>query len=92
MARVHRTYWIVRQRYRRAGYLASVVAVLLSAIWLMPNVHGADTALAASAASGLPETLGILLLAALTPSILARLCWRLHRRRYFADIYQLGVV
>jgi hypothetical protein len=92
MARVHRTYWIVRQRYRRFGYLASLVSLVLCALWLVPNVHGAEGSAAVAAPLDLPSTIAVILLAALIPSVIARLCWRLHRRRYFADIYPLGVV
>ena len=90
MERVHRTYWIVRQRYRRAGYVGSVLAVLLCAVWLVPMVHGAEGG--PTAASDPVGTVVMLVIAALVPVLLARLCWRLHRRRYLADIYTLGVI
>ncbi len=92
MARVHRTYWIVRQRYRRAGYLGSLVAVVVCAFWLVPIVNGSEHVLAGSASFDPLGTGLMLLVAALAPVVMARLCWRLHRRRYFAEIYPLGVV
>lgn len=91
MARAHRTYWIVRQRYRRAGYLGSLVALALCAVWLVPNVNGAESDVG-TATAGFGATIVVLLAAALIPSLVARACWRVHRRRYFADIYDLGVV
>jgi hypothetical protein len=92
MARSHRTYWIVRRRYRRAGYVGSVVTMMLSAFWVVPIVHGAEQPLAGSAAGDLAGALAILLIAALVPVVLARLCWRLHRQRYFEDMYTPGLV
>lgn len=91
MARAHRTYWIVRQRYRRAGYVGSLFAFSLCALWLVPNVNGAESDVG-TATAGLGATIVLLLAAALIPSLVARVCWRVHRRRYFADIYDLGVV
>jgi hypothetical protein len=92
MAKVHRTYWIVRQRYRQAGYLGSVVTVLLAFAYLVPSVHGADPVPATGGIFDVPGTIAMLLLAAAAPLLIGRLCWRLHRRRYFADIYHLGIV
>ena len=92
MERVHRTYWRVRQRYRRAGYLGALVGMVLCAVWLVPRVHGSEQSAAASAAADPLGTLALLLIAALLPHLLARFCWRLHRRRYYDDIYLLGVV
>lgn len=86
MARVHRTYWVVRQRYRRAGYLGSILGALICAVLIIPNVHGAQWALPATPTEILPG-LAALLAAVVVPPVLARLCWRLHRRRFFADMY-----
>jgi hypothetical protein len=91
MASTHRTYWIVRQRYRRAGYVGSLAALVAAALYLVPNVHGADADLMA-AAYGVWDTAGMLSAAAVLPPILARVCWRIHRRRYLDDIYTLGVL
>jgi hypothetical protein len=95
MASRHRTYWVIRRRYRRAGYLGSLISVAAAAFYLMPIVHGAEGAAAAAAGgSSTVETmrLGLLGLAALMPPLVARLIWRFHRRRYLDDIYPLGVV
>lgn len=86
MARVHRTYWVVRQRYRRAGYIGSVLGAIVSALLIIPNVHGAQWAQAATSSDFLPSVAAFLA-AVLAPPLLARLCWRLHRRRYFTDMY-----
>jgi uncharacterized integral membrane protein len=86
MARVHRTYWVVRQRYRRVGYLGSLLGAVIWAVLIIPNVHGAQWALPATSTDMLPG-LAAFLAAVLVPPLLARLCWRLHRRRFFSDMY-----
>jgi hypothetical protein len=92
MAGRYRTYWIVRRRYRVAGYVGSIVSLLIAAFYLVPLVHGAD----ASGAAGPPgdplETLGLLALAAVIPPVVARLLWRVHRRRFLDDMYPLSIV
>jgi hypothetical protein len=87
MARSHRTYWVIRQRYRRAGYLGSVLATVICAVLIIPYVHGAQSAIPADQSTELLTDIGALVAAVLVPPLLARLCWRLHRRRYFADMY-----
>ncbi|MFL5334620.1 MAG: hypothetical protein ACJ8H8_15855 [Geminicoccaceae bacterium] len=90
MARVHRTFWVVRQRYRRAGYLGSLAAVCLVAIYLMPVVHGAPFEGAPPPPDWLSNA-GLLLAAALVPSLLARLGWRIHRQRFIDDMRLVGL-
>ena len=90
MARVHRTFWVVRQRYRRAGYLASLVAVCLVAIYLVPMVHGAQIEGAPPPPDWLSSA-GLLLAAALVPLLLARLGWRIHRQRFIDDMRMVGL-
>ena len=51
MASKHRTYWVIRRRYRRAGYLGSLIGVVAVAFYLMPPVHGAE-GVAATMAGG----------------------------------------
>jgi len=92
MATRHRTYWIIRRRYRRAGYLGSLICTVAVAFYLMPTVHGAEGAAAPVGGSSALETMGLLALAALIPPLIVRLIWRFHRRRYLDDIYPLSVV
>ena len=89
MARGHRTYWIIRQRYRRVGYLGSALCICLVAIYLVPIVHGAQGS-AGTPTSDLLDGIGLLIGAAIIPWLIARVCWRLHRRRYLDDMYALG--
>jgi hypothetical protein len=92
MASRHRTYWVIRRRYRRAGYLGSLICIVAAAFYLMPTVHGAEGAAAIVGGGSALETMGLLALAALMPPLVARLIWRFHRRRYLDDIYPLSVV
>ena len=92
MATRHRTYWIIRRRYRRAGYLGSLICIVAVAFYLMPTVHGAEGAAATVGGRSALETMGLLALAALIPPLIVRLIWRFHRRRYLDDIYPLSVV
>lgn len=92
MASRHRTYWIVRNRYRRGGYLASIASLLLAAFFLVPLVHGADVGGTAMATTSPLLTGGILLVAAILPPLVARVLWRFHRRRYLDDLYPLSLV
>jgi hypothetical protein len=88
----HRTYWIVRRRYRLAGYVGSIVSLLITAFYLVPLVHGADAS-GATGPSGDPlGTFGLLALAAVIPPLVARLLWRVHRRRFLDDMYPLSIV
>lgn len=87
MARVHRTYWVVRQRYRRAGYLGSVLGAVICALLIIPYVHGAQWSLPGATTTDLLPSIATFVAAVLAPPLLARLCWRLHRRRFFADMY-----
>ena len=86
----HRTFWIVRRRYQRAGYFGSLTAVLLTALYLVPKVHGGERSLVIEHPAALLATLATLAAAALVPLILARLAWLLHRRRFVEDLYRLG--
>jgi hypothetical protein len=88
MVRVHRTYWVVRQRYRRAGYLGSVLGAVICAVLIIPNVYGAQWALPTTSTDMMPG-LATFAAAVLMPPLLARLCWRLHRRRFLADMYMI---
>ena len=92
MAGRHRTYWIVRNRYRRWGYLASIASLLLAAFFLVPLVHGADAGGTATVPTDPLVTGAILLVAAILPPLIARLLWRFHRRRYLDDLYPLSVL
>ncbi len=89
MPRAHRTYWIVRQRYRRVGQIAAVAAGLASGALMTPHVHSAEWTLQSDDVLTVVEALGGLAIAMLIPLAVARLLWRLHRRRFFEDIYQI---
>jgi hypothetical protein len=88
MARAHRTYWRVRQQYRRAGLAGSIIGGFATAALFAPNVNGAEWI---SDGLPLPTVEGVLTfaLAVALPPVLARLIWRLHRRRFFEDMYQI---
>jgi hypothetical protein len=85
MAWVDRSYFIVRRRYRQAGIVGAVLAVVVTALNLVPHVHGAETALVGDAGWGMLGALLMLALAAVVPPALANLAWRLHRRRYLIE-------
>ena len=89
MARAHRTYWIVRRRYRRIGMVAAVAAGLASGALMTPHVHSAEWTLQSDDVLTLLEALAGLAVAMLIPLVVARLLWRLHRRRFFEDMYQI---
>lgn len=89
MARkAYRTYWIVRQRYRRLGLLGSVVGGLAAGALLTPYVQSAQWS-SPGEATTLLQNAAFLVGAVMLPPIVARLLWRIHRRRYFDDIYQI---
>ena len=85
MAQVHRTFWIVRQRYRRAGYIGALAAVCLVSAYLVPMVHGAQLDAAATTTDWVGGA-ALLLAATLLPPVLARLGWMIHKRRYIDDM------
>lgn len=88
MARVHRTFWIVRRRYRRIGYLGSLLGACICAVYMVPAVYSAQRA-ATEPSIGLLGTVAIVAAAVLVPPVLARLLWWMHRSRYFEDMYQI---
>jgi hypothetical protein len=88
MQRVHRTYWVVHQRYRRAGYLGSVLGAVIAGILIAPHVHGAQWGVPGAAPTDLLPGIAAFVAAVVVPPLLARLCWRVHRR-FFADMYLL---
>lgn len=88
MARVHRTFWIVRRRYRRIGYLGSLLGACICAVYMVPAVYSAQRA-ATEPSIGLLGTVAIVAAAVLVPPIIARLLWWMHRGRYFEDMYQI---
>lgn len=92
MAGRYRTYWLVRRRYRLAGYVGSIVTLFLTAFYLVPLVHGADASGPAGSSTDPLVTLGLLTLAAVLPPLIARLLWRVHRRRFLDDMYPLSIV
>jgi hypothetical protein len=83
----------VRRRYRRAGYVGALVTVFLAAAYLVPSVYGGQPdPVGGLEGRRLGGVLATLLAAALIPPLVARAAWRLHRRRYLADIYLLTVI
>jgi hypothetical protein len=86
--RAHRTYWIIRQRYRRIGLGASIVGGLAAGALVAPYVHSADWSMPDEALTAL-QGVGMFVAAVVLPPIVARLLWWVHRRRYFDDIYQI---
>jgi hypothetical protein len=88
----HRTYWVVRRRYRLAGYVGSILSTLIAAVYLVPLVQGADVSAAVGQTSSFGATIALLMVAAIIPPLAARLLWRIHRRRYLDDIYPLSIV
>jgi hypothetical protein len=87
----HRTYWVVRRRYRRLGYLGSIAGGFMAAILIAPGVRSAEWLADGDAMADLIPTLAIFAAAVLLPIILARLLWRIHRRCYFQDMYQINL-
>ena len=92
MAGRYRTYWVVRRRYRLAGYFGSIASLLIAAFYLVPLVHGADASGAALSSTDPLGTLALLFVAAIIPPLVARLLWRVHRRRFLDDMYPLSIV
>lgn len=90
MARAHRSYWRVRQRYRRAGWAGSVLGAFIAAAVIAPGVQSAEWAEAGVSLPQLLEWLALFLVAIALPPLLARAGWRAHRRRYFEDMYRMG--
>ena len=88
MAQVHRTFWVVRRRYRRAGYVGALVAVCLVAAYLVPMCTARRPMRLRPPHDWLGGA-GLLLAAALLPPVLARLCWMVHRRRFIDDMWAL---
>lgn len=88
MARVHRTFWIVRRRYRRIGYLGSLLGASICAVYMVPAVYSAQRAPTDSSIS-LVVSAAIFAAAVLVPPIVARLLWWMHRGRFFDDMYQI---
>jgi prepilin signal peptidase PulO-like enzyme (type II secretory pathway) len=90
MAQVHRTFWLVRQRYRRGGLIGALLAVCLVAAYLVPMVHGAQLDAAAATTDWL-SGVGLILAAALVPPLLARVGWQFHKRRFIDDMRSVGL-
>ena len=88
MAKLHRTYWIVRQRYRRTGYVGALIAACLCAFYLVPSVYSAQPAQAGDPFD-VWTSVGIFALAVILPPILARLLWWAHRGKYIEDMYRI---
>lgn len=89
MARAHRTYWRIRQRYRRLGYAGSVVGGFVAAAIIAPLVHSAEWVAQGQVVPMLLQWAALFVAAVALPPVLARVAWRVHRRRYFDDIYTI---
>jgi hypothetical protein len=92
MAGRHRSYWLVRRRYRLGGYVGSLISMLIATVYLVPMVQGADVIGANASSGSAGETIGLLIAAAVVPPLVARLLWRIHRRRFLDDMYPLSLV
>ena len=88
MARAHRTYWRIRQKYRNAGLAGSIVGGVAAAVLIAPNVNGAEWASGGASILALQGALGFVL-AVVLPPLVAKLGWRVHRRRFYEDIYRI---
>lgn len=89
IAREHRTYWKIRQRYRRLGYLGSVLGGFVAAAIIAPLVQSAEWNPGGGTVPTLVRWAALFLGAVALPPVAARVAWRMHRRRYRDDIYQL---
>lgn len=89
MSRRHRSFWRVRQRYRRLGFLGSVVGGAVVALLIAPLVQGAGIAGPGGGPMGFTDWLAPFGLAVALPPLVAWLAWRVHRRRFRDDLHQL---
>jgi hypothetical protein len=90
MAKAHRTYWRIRQRYRRAGFAGSMLGGFVAAALIAPAVHSADWAAQPFPLVLVLQWLALFLGAVALPPLAAKLAWRVHRRRYLEDIYEIA--
>ncbi len=85
MDRRVRTFWVVRQRYQRAGWIASLVGAIVGLI-LVTLVVRLDLADGQGLSGGGLLACAILLAAfAVLPRVVVRLMWRSTRQRHFWD-------
>lgn len=89
MSKRHRSYWRVRQRYRQIGFIGSVAGGSLLAFLIAPLVQGAGVGSLDGGPLGITDWLLPFAFAVTLPPLLAWLAWRVHRRRFLDDIYQL---
>jgi hypothetical protein len=90
MARVHRTYWRIRERYRRLGLAGAALGGLVGAVGVATGVQSAQW-VGDGETMGLLGAIGLIAAAVLGPLLVSRVAWRLHRRRVLEDIYQIRV-
>lgn len=89
MPRAHRTYWRVRQRYRRAGFAGSIIGGFAAAGLIAPSVHSAEWSGDGVSLPMALQWLALFLGAVILPAFAARTAWRVHRRRFFGDMYRI---
>jgi hypothetical protein len=89
MAKVHRTYWKVRERYRRLGLAGSALGLVVGAAGVATGVQSAEWWADGGEPMSLLGGIGLIASAVLAPFLLSRLAWRLHRRRFLEDIYRI---
>lgn len=85
MAWVDRSYFAARRRFHRAGIVGSMLAVVVTYFHVAPNVHGAEVPVVDPAGWSVLGAALMLALAAVLPWTLAKLGWRVHRRRWLAE-------
>lgn len=81
MSRQVRTFWVMRQRYRRSANMVTVLGALaglatLAAIWPTVPVVWLQRDFVAGA-------IALVVLAALVPRLLVKMYWRMLRRRNY---------
>lgn len=81
MAKIYRTYWLMRRRYHVVGYVGAVVGAVLWTFYLGPGLHGTQPPVPGAPPSFLPS-LATLLGAIAAPIALSRLLWNTRRWRY----------
>lgn len=91
MQKQHRTYWRVRQRYRRLGYAGSVLGGFIAVAVIAPLVHSAGASADPQYVPSLLQWLALFFSAVALPPIIARIAWRVHRRRFLEDIYHFSL-
>ena len=81
MAKIYRTYWLMRRRYHLVGYVIASSGAILWAVFRGPIMYGAEQGPAGSFMGMLPD-LTLLLAVVGLPIMLSHLLWRRRRWRH----------